>query len=95
MRSVVVSLLVLRGQAQVRITKALGKGFHIGATIPRLVGRQDEGHRGAQDGVTTRAFGRRRPPFVRIACTSRPLSKWPLLAPFPLDIWEEDQGLYK
>ena len=34
--------------------------------------------------------------FVRIACTSCPLSNWlPLLAPFPLNIWEEDQGLYK
>ena len=33
--------------------------------------------------------------FVRISCTSCPLSNWPLLAPFPLSIWEEDQGLYK
>ena len=33
--------------------------------------------------------------FFRIACTSCPLSNWPLLAPFPLNIWEEDQGLYK
>ena len=33
--------------------------------------------------------------FVRISCTSCPLSNWPLLAPFPLNIWEEDQGLYK
>ena len=33
--------------------------------------------------------------FVRIACTSCPLSNWPLLAPFPLNIWGEDQGLYK
>ena len=34
--------------------------------------------------------------FVRIACTSCPLSNCPpLLAPFPLNIWEEDQGLYK
>ena len=36
--------------------------------------RQDGGHHGAQDGVITRAFGRRRPPLVRIACTSCPLS---------------------
>ena len=33
--------------------------------------------------------------FCQIACTSCPLSKWPLLDPFPLNIWEEDQGLYK
>ena len=33
--------------------------------------------------------------FVRISCTSCPLSDWSLLAPFPLNIWEEDQGLYK
>ena len=33
--------------------------------------------------------------FVRIRCTSCPLSNWPLLAPFPLNIWGEDQGLYK
>ena len=31
--------------------------------------------------------------FVRISYTSCPLSNWPLLAPFPLNIWEEDQGL--
>ena len=33
--------------------------------------------------------------FVRISRTSCPLSNWPLLAPFPLNIWGEDQGLYK
>ena len=33
--------------------------------------------------------------FVRISCTSCHLLNWPLLAPFPLNIWEEDQGLYK
>ena len=58
--SVPVSSLVLRRQAHVRSPKASGKGFHIGATRPRPVGRQDGGHRGAQDGVTTRTFGRRR-----------------------------------
>ena len=50
-----------------------GKGFHTGAMRPRPTGWQDEGHRGAHDGVTSRAFSRRRPPFVRIACTSCPL----------------------
>ena len=66
----------------------------ISVTRPRLAERQDRGHRGAQDGVITRTFGSRRPPLVRIAYTSCPLSKWPLLDPFPLNIWEEDQGLY-
>ena len=59
--SVLVSSLVLKRKAQARSPEASSKGFHIGATRPRLAGPQDEGHRGAQDGVTTRAFGRRRP----------------------------------
>ena len=93
--SVLVSPFVLRRQAQAQSTEASGKGFHIGATRPRPTQRQDGGHRGSQDGVITSTFGSRRPPLVRIACTSRPPSKWPLLSPFPLNIWEEDQGLYK
>ena len=93
--SVLVSPLVLRGQAQARSTAASSKGFHISAIRPRLAGRQDRGHHGAQDGVTTSAFGKRRPPLLRIACTSCPFSKWLLLDPFPLNIWEEDLGLYK
>ena len=36
-----------------------------------------------------------KPTFVRIAGTSCPLSNWTFLDPFPLNIWEEDQGLYK
>ena len=59
-QSVLASSLVLRRQAQARSSEASGKGFQIGATRPRPAGRQDGGHRGAQDGVTTRAFGRRR-----------------------------------
>ena len=38
-RSVLVSPLVLRRQAQARSTEASSKGFHIGATRPRPVGR--------------------------------------------------------
>ena len=83
-RSVLVSSLVLRRQAQARSTEASSKGFHIGATRPRPAGRQDGGHHGSQDGIITSAFRSRRPPLVRIACTSCPLSKWPLLAPFLL-----------
>ena len=94
-RRVPVASLVLKGQVQARSPEASGKGFHIGATRPRPVGRQDGGHYGAHDGVTTRAFGRRRPPFVRIACTSCPPSNWSLWDPFPPNIFEEDQGLYK
>ena len=60
-RSVLVSSLVLRKQAQARSTEALGKGCYIGARRPRPGGRQDGGHRGAQDGVTARAFRRWRP----------------------------------
>ena len=30
--------------------------------------------------------------FVRISCTSCPLSNWPLWDLFPLNIWEEDQA---
>ena len=59
-RSVLVSSLAPRGQAQARSTEASTKGFHIGATRPRPAGRQDGGHHGAQDGVTPRAFCRRR-----------------------------------
>ena len=59
--SVLVSSLVLRKPAQARSTEASSKGCHIDATRPRPEGRQDGGHRGAQDGVTTRTFRRRRP----------------------------------
>ena len=58
-RSVLVSSLVLRRPAQARSTEASGKGCYIGATRPRPEGRQDGGHRGAQDDVTTGAFWRR------------------------------------
>ena len=61
--SVLISSLVLRRPAQAKSTEASGKGRYIGATRPRPGGRQDGGHRGAQDGVTTRAFRRRRPPL--------------------------------
>ena len=55
----------------------------VSISVERDQDQQDGGHHGARDGVTTRAFGRRRPPFVRITCTSCPLSKWPLWDPFP------------
>ena len=59
-------------------------------------GMQDGGHRGAQDGITTRALCRRRLLLLGWLVLAVPLQiSPPLLAPFPLDIWEEDQGLYK
>ena len=94
-RNVLVSSLVLRRQEQARSAEASGKGFHIGAMRPRPAERQDGVHRGAQDSVIASAFCSQRPTLVRIACTSCPLTKWSLLAPFLLNIWEEDQGLYK
>ena len=45
-RSVLVSSLVQRGQAQARSTKASSKGYHIGATRPRPAVQQDGGHHG-------------------------------------------------
>ena len=88
--SVLVSPSVQRGQAQ---ANALGKGYRFGATRPRPAEWQDGGHRGAQGGVTVRAFGSRRPTLVRISVPDVPLQNGQLLAPFPLIIWEEAQGL--
>ena len=56
--SVLLSSLVQREQVQAR---ASSKGIHFSATRPRPAQRQEGSHCGAQDGVTTRAFCRRRP----------------------------------
>ena len=88
--SVLISSLVQREQAQAR---ASSKGIHFGATRPRPAQRQEGSHCGAQDGVTTRAFDRRGPTLVRISVPDVPLQNGQLLAPFPLNIWEEAQGL--
>ncbi len=58
--SVLLSPFVQRGQAQPRSTEASDKGCHFGAMRPRPGGLRDGGHRGAQDGVITRALRRRR-----------------------------------
>ena len=84
------SSLVQREQAQAR---ASSKGTRFGATRPRPVQRQGGSHCGAQASVTTRAFGRRGPTLVRISVPDVPLQNGQLLAPFPLNIWEEAQGL--
>ena len=80
LRSVLVSPLVQRGQAQ---AKASGKGCHFSAMRPRPGGLRDGGHRGAQDGITTSGFGSRRPPLVRITCTRYSPSKWPIVGALP------------
>ena len=82
-------LFCAKGQGQARVSS---KGNHFGATRPRPGGPQDGGHRGAQDGVTTRALCRRGPTLVRISVLDIPLQNGQLLAPFPLNIWEEAQG---
>ena len=89
-RSVLLSSLVQREQAQARSSS---KGSRFGATRPRPVQRQGGNHCGAQASVTTRAFGRRGPTLVRISVLDVPLQNGQLLAPFPLNIWEEALGL--
>ena len=84
------SSLVQREQARAR---ASSKGTRFGATRPRPAQRQEGSHCGAQASVTTRAFGRRGPTLVRISVLDVPLQNGQLLAPFPLNIWEEAQGL--
>ena len=85
-RSVLLSSLVQREQAQAR---ASSKGTRFGATRPRPVQRQGGSHCGPQASVTTRAFGRRGPTLVRISVPAVALQNGQLLAPFPLNIWEE------
>ena len=90
LRSVLVSPSVQRWQAH---AKASAKGYRFGATRPRPAERQDGGHRGAQDRVIVRPFGSRRPTLVRISVPDVPLENGQLLAPFPLIVWGEAQGL--
>ena len=90
LRRVLVSSLVQREQAQ---AGASSKGIHFGATRPRPAERQDGGHRGAQAGVTVRVFGRRGLTLARMSVLDVPLQNGQLLAPFPLNIWDEAQGL--
>ena len=89
-RSVLLSSLVQKEQARAR---ASSKGIHFGATRPRPAQRHEGSHCGAQAGVTTRAFDMRGPTLVRISVPDVPLQNGQLLAPFPLNIWEEAQGL--
>ena len=86
LRSVFVSPLVQRGQAQ---AKASGKVYHSGAMRPRPAEREDGGHHGAQDGIITSAFGSRRPPLVRITCNRCSPSKWPIVGALPAHYFGE------
>ena len=61
----------------------IGQRLPFGATRPRPAEWQDGGHRGAQGSITIRAFGSRRPPFVRITCTRCSPSKWPIVGALP------------
>ena len=90
LRRVLVSSLVQREQVQARVSS---KGNHLGATRPRPAEQRDGGHRGAQAGITVRVFSRRGPTLVRISVLDVTLQNGQLLAPFPLNIWEEAQGL--
>ena len=54
---------------------------------------QDEGHRGAQEGVIVKVFDRRGPTLVRTSVLDVPLQNGQLLAPYPLNTWGEAQGL--
>ena len=89
-RSVLLSSLVQREQAQAR---ASSKGVHFGATRTRPAQRPEGSHCGAQASVITRVLARRGPTLVRISVPDVPLQNGQLLAPFPLNIWEEAQGL--
>ena len=70
------------GKPQARSPEEPAKGFHSGATRPRPPGRQDGGHHRAHRSVTTRGFSQVKTTFVRISCTTCPLSKRPLWDPF-------------
>ena len=83
------------GKPQAQSPEESTKGFHSGETRPRPPGRQDRGHRRAQRSVTTRGFSQVKTTFVRIDCTTCPLSNPAIVESLPAHIWEEDQGHYK
>ena len=58
-------------------------GAKVTIPVQRDLDQPDGGHRGAQDGVITSAFGSRRPPLVRITCTTCSPSKWPIVGALP------------
>ena len=78
--------MVKREQAHAKVSR---KGYHSRAMRPRLAERPDGGHRGAQDGVITSAFGSRRPPLFMITCTRCSPSKWPIVGALPAQLFGE------
>ena len=95
LHSVLISSLVQRGQAQVRSTEASSKGFH---SVQRDQDQQD-----GRTEVTTEPTAAS--PLEPLAGEDHLLSgqlvlvvslqTWLLWDPFPPNIWEVDQGLYK
>ena len=95
MRSVLVSSLVLRRPAQAKEYRGIRQRllYRCNETKTRRTARlrsswspRRRHHQSLLQAKTT---------LVRISYTSYPLSNLSLLSPFPLNIWEEDQGLYK
>ena len=83
------------GKPQARSPEESAKGFPSGVTRPRPTGRQDGGHRRAHRSVMTKGFSQEKTTFVRISCTTCPLSNPSVVGSLPANIWEEDQGHYK
>ena len=82
------------GRPHARSPEESSKGFYSGATIPRPPGRHDGGHHRAHRRVTTRGFLQAKTTFVRIGCTTCPLSNPAIVESLPAHILEEDQGHY-
>ena len=56
--------------------------------------RQDGGRHQAHRSITTRGFSQAKTTFVRIDCTTCPLSNPAVVESLPAHIWEEYQGHY-
>ena len=94
-RSVLVSSLVLRGKRGRGVPRHQAK---VAISVQRDQDQKDGKMEVTMEPKTAsrQSLLQAKTAFVRIACTSCPLSNClPLLAPFLLNIWEEDQGLYK
>ena len=91
-RSVPVSSLVLRRQAQTRSPEESSKGFHSGATRPRPPGRRSSRSPPLRQ---LQSFLQAKTTFVRITCTSCLPSNLAVVGSLPAYNWDEDQGHYK
>ena len=70
------------------------KGFHSCATRPRPAGRQDGGYHRAHQNVTTRGCSQAKTTFVRIDCTTCPLSNPAVVESLPADLGRGPRPLY-